>query len=133
MSLLLDTHVWIWSQESPRKLGPIAVRQLKDPRQELYVSTVSTLELARLLAAGIIELSGTLHSWVNETLGAMECRTIEISHEVAIGAYLLQAPFHKDPADRILVATARIHGLTLVTADARMLSYPHLQTQDARK
>ena len=46
-------------------------------------------------------------------------------------AYALPGTFHRDPADRVLVATARRDGLTLVTADDRILAYPHLRTQDA--
>ena len=56
-----------------------------------------------------------------------------MSHEVAMEAYALPGTFHRDPADRVLVATARRDGLTLVTAGARILAYPHVRTQDARR
>ena len=52
---------------------------------------------------------------------------------VAIEAYALPGRFHADPADRLLVATARVHGLTLVTADKRILKYPEVRVIDARK
>lgn len=132
MSLLLDTHVWIWSQEQPDKLGPEATRRLTDPQVALYVSPVSTLEIARLVAMGAIELSESLTSWVTDTLASLRCKTIEISHAIAAEAYALPPEFHKDPADRILAATARLQHLTLLTADERILDYPHVERLDAR-
>jgi PIN domain nuclease of toxin-antitoxin system len=98
----------------------------------LFVSTVSTLEMARLAKEGTISLSISLQTWVADTLAVMSCGTLEISHEIAIGAYALPGCFHKDPADRLLVATAIIHELTLVTMDERILRYSHVKSQDAR-
>ena len=133
MSLLLDTHVWIWSQESPEKLGPEATACLTDPSTALHVSTISTLEIARLVTMGAIELEGSLLSWVNDTLDALRCSTLEISHGIAVGAYSLPSDFHRDPADRILASTARHFDLTLLTAAEKMLGYRHLKSRDARR
>jgi PIN domain nuclease of toxin-antitoxin system len=133
VSLLLDTHVWIWSQERPDRLGPEATRLLTDPQVALYVSTVSTLEIARLVATGAIELTGALTSWVTATLDSLGCKTVEISHAIAAEAYALPPGFHKDPADRLLAATARLEHLTLLTADGRILDYPHVETLDAQR
>ena len=131
MSILLDTHAWVWSQEAPEKLGPRSTRVLTDPKHRLCVSSVSTLEIARLVAVGAIELSGSLADWVFKSLDSLTCSTIEMSHDIAMAAYALPSGFHKDPADRIIAATARIHHLTVMTADERMLKYRHLRTQDA--
>jgi PIN domain nuclease of toxin-antitoxin system len=60
------------------------------------------------------------------------CSTIEVSHEIAAGAYALPPGLHRDSADRVLVATARLHDLTLLTADNRILDYHHVRTLDAR-
>ena len=132
MRLLLDTHVWIWSQEEVERLGTETTRALVDPETSLHVSTVSTLEIARLVALGTIELSGALESWVEETLDSLLGSTIEISHEIAAAAYSLPIGLHKAPADRLLVATARLHDLTLLTADERILDYEGAETLDAR-
>ena len=132
MSFLLDTHVWIWSQENPEELGDRTRELLIDPEQALYVSPVSTLEIARLIAGGTIRLSGGLLEWVTDTLEVLRGITVQISHGIAVEAYALPGSFHKDPADRILAATARLDHLTLVTADDRLLRYPHVRTQDAR-
>jgi PIN domain nuclease of toxin-antitoxin system len=74
-----------------------------------------------------------LAEWVVESMADLAAQTVSMSHEVAMEAYALPGTFHKDPADRILVAVARRNGLTLVTADDRILSYPHVRTQDARR
>jgi PIN domain nuclease of toxin-antitoxin system len=132
MRLLLDTHVWIWSQEQTDKLGTVTTRSLVDTKTSLYVSTISTLEISRLIARRVIELSGTLDTWVTETLASLFCSTIEISHEIAAAAYALPPGMHRDPADRVLAATARLHDLTLLTADDRILDYPHVRALDAR-
>lgn len=132
MRLLLDTHVWIWTQELTARLGPQTTAALVDSETSLYVSPISTLEIARLVERGTVEIDGPLDSWVVETLDSLFCTTIEISHEIAGGAYSLPTGLHKDPADRLLVATARLHELTLLTADERILDYRHVETFDAR-
>ena len=133
MKLLLDTHVWIWSQEYPDRLGPQAKRLLLGTEHENYICTISTLELARLTAMGAIEVSIVLRDWVEQALGALRARTLPVSHEMAFEAYALPEPFHKDPADWLLVAAARCHELTLLTADERLLGYRGVRSRDARR
>jgi PIN domain nuclease of toxin-antitoxin system len=132
VSFLLDTHVWIWSQELPERLGSTTRNAILDPGASLYVSTVSSLEIARLVSLGAVSLAGDLAGWVSDTLQSLKCGTIEMSHTIAISAYSLPGGFHKDPADRILVATARLLHLVLVTADDRILQYDHVKSLDAR-
>ena len=132
MKILLDTHVWIWSQEDPDRLGPHTIRLLAAPEHETHVCTISTLELARLATTGAISLSIPLGTWVEEAIGALQARTVPVSHEIALDAYGLPGGFHKDPADRVLVAAARCHGLTMVTADERILHYNGVRSRDAR-
>lgn len=133
MAHLLDTHTWIWSQAEPERLGAEAVGLLSAPEEPLYLSTISTLELARLQAHGRVELTGDLGAWVASSLDFLSCSTLEVSHEVAIGAYRLPGAFHRNPADRIVVATARLWNLTVLTADERILAYPHVESRDARQ
>ncbi len=133
MSFLLDTHVWIWTQESPDAIGAKARARLETTAEDVCVSTVSTLEIARLVAGGLLELKGSLERWVRSAVDSLEARSIDVDHRVAIEAYKLPGKFHKDPADRMLVATARLGDLTLVTADERILSYRPVRTLDARR
>ena len=133
MTLLLDTHVWIWSQEQPEKLGRRAARALLAPEHVNTVCTISTLEIARLLAVDTIALAVPLDTWIEDSLRSLEARTLTLTHEIAAEAYSLPPDFHKDPADRILVAVARIHQLILLTAAERILQHPHVRTMDARR
>ncbi len=133
MSLLLDTHVWIWSQEEPERIGRRARGRMERADERLYVATISSLEIARLIRLRLLELDGALDQWIKDSLEAIQCSVLEMSNEVAIGAYRLPGSFHKDPADRILVATSREHSLTLATADERILGYRSVKTFDVRK
>ena len=74
-----------------------------------------------------------LRDWVTQSLEALAAETVRITHEVAVEAYALPGKFHKDPADRLLVAAARCHGLTIVSADDRILAYPEVSSHDARR
>ncbi|MBI3924529.1 MAG: type II toxin-antitoxin system VapC family toxin [Armatimonadetes bacterium] len=132
MSWLLDTHVWLWSQLDPQQLGGQTAALLLDREQELHVSTISTLEIARLVELGHVELGVEVEEWVRLAMDALPAVTIELSHSIAAESYRLPAPFHRDPADRILVATARTRSLALLTADRRILDYPHVGSHDAR-
>ena len=106
MKLLLDTHVWIWSQEDPDRLGLKAKRLLLGAEHENHVCTISTLELARLVATGAISVTIALREWIERALQAVQARTVQVSHEIVLEAYALPEPFHKDPADRLLVERA---------------------------
>jgi PIN domain nuclease of toxin-antitoxin system len=105
---------------------------LEATAEELCVSAVSSLEIARLVTGGLVELKGSLDRWVRSAIDSLEARSIDIDHQIAIEAYKLPGRFHKDPADRLLVATARLRDLTLVTADERILAYRSVRTLDAR-
>ncbi len=132
MTLLLDTHVWIWSQEQPEKLGRQTAQALLDSEHTNTVCTISTLEIARLVAVGTISLAIPLSTWITHSLNSLDATTLPVTHEIAAEAYALPSTFHKDPADRILVAAARLHELILLTADKRILQYPHVRTMDAQ-
>lgn len=133
MSWLLDTHVWVWSQLEPERLGPDAVALLEDPLEVLYVSPISTLEIARLREGGRLSLTVSVEDWVGASLDLLSALTLDLGHRVAAEAHALPEPFHRDPADRVLVASARSHDLTLLTADERILAYPHVRSRDARR
>jgi PIN domain nuclease of toxin-antitoxin system len=100
---------------------------------ENWVCPISTLEISRLVAVGDIRLSIPLAEWIAQSMADLSAQTVSVSHEIAMEAYALPGTFHRDPADRLLVAATRRNGLTLVTADERILAYPHVRTQDARR
>ncbi|MDZ4199405.1 MAG: type II toxin-antitoxin system VapC family toxin [Kiritimatiellia bacterium] len=133
MTLLLDTHIWLWALESPDQLGRRCRAALESPEHSLAVATISTVEFGQLQAAKRIVFKGTLESWVRRGIETLGLQTENLSHVIASLSYTLPGDFHKDPADRILVATAIHHGYTLVTADERILAYPHVLSMNARR
>lgn len=133
MRYLLDTHVWIWAFEGSERLGVKCRKALGSKSAERLVSPVSTMEIARLVARGEIELACPLQEWVARSMAALQLRTIELEHASAIEAYALPEPFHPDPADRLLVATARVHNLRIATADSRILKYGSVASLPAHK
>ena len=125
MKLLLDTHIWIWSLAEPKQLSRRVQHELKDQNNELWLSPVSTWEVLLLHAKGRIHLHGTARDWV--TRAATYMREAPLTHEIVAAAHELSLP-HQDPADRFLAATAEVLGLTLVTADHRLLGLGTIAT-----
>ncbi|MEO7724891.1 MAG: type II toxin-antitoxin system VapC family toxin [Chthoniobacterales bacterium] len=133
MKLLLDTHVWIWSHEAVEKLGRKAKAALSDLEQQSFVSAISTFEIARLIARKRLRFRQTFLRWQADSLSELHASPLEVTHEIAWEAYNLPGTFHNDPADRILVATARMLDLALVTADDLILRYAHVKTISATR
>lgn len=125
MKLLLDTHIWIWSLTQPKQLSPRVHRELRDPANEIWLSPVSTWEMLLLHSKGRIQLHGNARDWVTEA--TMHMHEATLTHEIAMAAQELPLP-HQDPVDRFLAATAGVLGLTLVTADHRLLGLGTIAT-----
>lgn len=133
MILLLDTHVLVWAESLDERLGPVASQLLLDPANDLLVSPVSSLELARLIALGRLSLRKPLGEWMAAARRNLGFADAPFTHPVAMGSYELPGSFPKDPADRMLVATARHLDGTLLTADDRILEYADVKSVDARR
>jgi PIN domain nuclease of toxin-antitoxin system len=125
LKLLLDTHIWIWSLAEPKQLSPRVQNELKDHNNELWLSPVSTWEALLLHSKGRIQLQRNARDWV--TKATMYMREAPLTHEIVLVAQELPLP-HQDPADRFLAATAEVLGLTLVTADHRLLGLGTIAT-----
>lgn len=130
MTLLLDTHVWVWAVEAPEKLGRRTKALLQRSNNDRLVSAISVLEIARLCADESIIFSISPKTWIEASARELQLHHVSVEYPVAIEAYALPDPFHRDPVDRILVATARLHQATLLTADERILAYPHVRVED---
>jgi PIN domain nuclease of toxin-antitoxin system len=120
MRLLLDTHIWLWSILAPEHLSLRVRRALRDRVNALWLSPVSVWELTVLSAKGRVALNEDVTEWVPKAISAMPIREAPLTHEIALETAKVSLPHH-DPADRLLGATARVLGLTLVTADKRLI------------
>ncbi|HYN14754.1 MAG TPA: type II toxin-antitoxin system VapC family toxin [Terriglobales bacterium] len=125
MKLLLDTHIWLWSLAEPTRLAPRLRRELRDRANEVWLSPVSTWEALLLHSKGRIRLHGDVEVW----LGCATAHTREapLTHEIVLASQQLPLA-HRNPADRFLAATAQVLGLTLVTADQRLLGLGDIAT-----
>lgn len=120
MKLLLDTHVWIWSLLDPPKLGRRASRELDDPGNELWLSPVSVWEFLVMTEKGRIKLQMDADRWIDAALEKAPINEAPLTHAIVRESRRIDLA-HQDPADRFIAATAKVLGLTLVTADDRLL------------
>lgn len=129
MKYLLDTHAWIWARENPDNV-PEEVRSvvLSVASMPLGLSVISPWETAKKASAGRLTLSGPIRQWLTDSVMAPFVRLLPLSIDIAYEANHLPGDFHRDPADQIIVATARQYDLTLITADRRILAYRHVRT-----
>ncbi|MEK7573686.1 MAG: type II toxin-antitoxin system VapC family toxin [Patescibacteria group bacterium] len=118
MNCLVDTHIFIWSLNSSRKLSNKAQKILKDPDNNIYVSTASLWEISIKNTAGKLSLKTTLAEMVS--LSGFEVIPIMLSHVLQIGKLPL---YHKDPFDRMLIAQAKAEKLNLITTDQKIKKY----------
>ena len=120
MKLLLDTHIWLWSRGQPDRLTSSVVKALEDPENELWLSPISIWELSNLVDRGRIVLDSKVEDWVATAMSKFPLREAPLTYEVVLETRRVKLP-HRDPVDRFLAATAKVFGLTLVTADERLL------------
>jgi len=118
--LLLDTHIWLWSLLEPGRLARRVARELEKESTELWLSPISVWELLTLLDKGRVRVKSPPGEWVKGALLRVPLREAPVTHEVALETRNVQLS-HRDPADRFLVATARVFDLKLVTADERLI------------
>ena len=120
MRLLLDTHIWIWSALDRARLSTRLTAALENPGNELWLSPISLWEVLTLCQKQRLALHPNPQAWITNALDAVPMREAQITYQVAQETARVQLP-HRDPADRFLVATARVFDLTLVTADEQLL------------
>ncbi len=128
--ILLDTHVWLWLLHDPTHLSSQAqaLVDLEEPQNGLLVSAISVWEIAVKSSIGKLKLPLLIDEWYNLAQAHSGIVIEPLSPLDAIASTQLPDSFHKDPADRILVAIARRYGIPLVTCDAKILNYPHVRT-----
>jgi PIN domain nuclease of toxin-antitoxin system len=119
MKLLLDTHIWLWSLLEPKRLSRRVAKALNDPRNEIWLSPISTWEVLVLCQKGRLALNENVESWIANAMTLAPLREAPTTHEVALATGAIQLR-HRDPAGRFLAATAKVYGLTLVTADENL-------------
>jgi PIN domain nuclease of toxin-antitoxin system len=127
-NLLLDTHIWLWLVLGDKTLKKSSITAINKAAKHhtIYVSAISMLEIAMLESRGRLALGCPSSEWLHRALSAPGLSLSALSPEIVVDSVNLPDGFHKDPADRIIVATARKMNLTLMTRDDRILKYSKL-------
>jgi PIN domain nuclease of toxin-antitoxin system len=123
--VLLDTHVWIWlSIGDLHSLSPRAQHAIS--RGTRWISAISCWELAKLVEIRRLGFTIPTLDWMRRSLSENHIRIAELTPEIAVESTNLQG-FHRDPADQIIVATSRVLGMPVVSADQRIIRFNDVQ------
>ena len=130
MKYLLDTHTWVWWYMNPQKLSRQVTKLIGDTTRydELLLSAISPWEFCKLLEKGRIAISCNPEDWLNAAFDLPKLRLINLSPVLAYRSTVLPPPFHDDPADQIIVATARQEDAVILTKDRNILKYEHVKS-----
>jgi PIN domain nuclease of toxin-antitoxin system len=127
---LLDTHIWIWWNAKPDALPEKAKQLIANGNyDELLLSAISIWEFSKLLEKGRLKLSCDGLQWISQALKIPRLRIVDLTPEIAWQSTCLPQPFHDDPADQIIVATARNEKAILISADRLIRRYPHVRSE----
>jgi len=128
--ILLDTHVMAWLLLEPQNLSPAAASAIRRARrnQGIALAAISLWELARLFSQGLVKGRGTVETSVRTLIEESGAEIRPITPEIAALAWQFPEDFPHDPADRLIAATARAEGMTLITHDQRIRQSPLLKT-----
>ena len=127
--ILLDTHAWVWWVHGDARLSE-GHREMLDARtvEGIGVSIISCWEVAKLVEYGRLKLPQDVAEWLGVAIAYPGLQLLDLTPAIVVESTRLPQPFHKDPADQMIVATARIHDCPLATADDKILNYAHVRT-----
>lgn len=126
--IVLDTHIWIWWVQDETRLSASHQRHIQaNEAQGLGVSVISCWEVAKSVEKGGLVLPRSVTEWLDLALAYPGIQLLDLTPRIAVESTQLPGGFHADPADQIIVATARVYGYPLVTVDAKIIAYPHVQ------
>jgi len=124
-AILLDTHIFIWYVNGDETLTKASRKIIDQAIQNnaLYLSAISLWEISMLDRKGRIVLEAPCLEWINKSLALTHAQIAPLTPSITVESCYLPGAFHEDPADRLIVSTARVEGLTLLTRDERILAY----------
>jgi PIN domain nuclease of toxin-antitoxin system len=127
--ILVDTHVLLWWVSNPEKLSKIALGVIEESvNSTIYVSAISVWEIYLLVNKGRLQLAIDIDRFIERIESMPFIHFIPIDNRIAAKSVMLPGDFHRDPADRMIVASAREKGVPLITGDERIRKYSHVQT-----
>jgi PIN domain nuclease of toxin-antitoxin system len=128
LNILLDTCAMIWCVSDPGKLCPDAREAVMARDTRIFLSAISCAEVACLAEDGRIEVVPHWRTWFDRAIADNGWSVLDIDLETVQEAFSLPGDFHRDPADRFIVAAARLNHMRILTADRKILDYPHVRS-----
>src|SRR4029078_4692101 len=126
--IILDTHIWIWWTDGNTRLTDNDKALIENTRASgVGISAFSCWEVAKLLEKNRIRFSISLDEWFDKAFSLSGISLLPLSPKIIDESIKLPGSFHNDPADQIIVATARVYDCALVTYDSKILSYKHVK------
>lgn len=126
--IVIDTHIWVWWVQGDAKLTKAQLDVIEKHEGDLIgISAISLWEVAKLVERERLQLPCAINIWLEQALSYPGVRVMELSPEIAVASTQLPGEFHRDPADQIIVATARACDCVLVTSDEKIINYPHVE------
>ena len=126
--IVLDTHIWIWWVDGSNRLPKHYQAYIQaNETQGLGISIISCWEVAKLVEYNRLVLPCPVADWFDQALAYPGIRLLGLTPQIALESTQLEG-FHRDPADQIIVATARTYGCPLLTADEKILNYDQVNT-----
>jgi PIN domain nuclease of toxin-antitoxin system len=128
--IVLDTHALVWWVSGDATLSRKARKTIEKEMGdgEILISAISAWEIAMLVEREKLVLSMEVERWMNTVSEIDAVRIVPMDVEILVKSVNLPGEFHKDPADRMIVATARKFSVPLVTKDDKIRAYPHVKT-----
>ena len=127
--ILIDTHIWLWWATDPGRLSEAQIEAIESHESDIIgVSAISCWEVAKLVQIGRISLGRSVREFLALALSYPGIQLLPLTPEIAVASTQLPGEFRSDPADEILVATARIHRCSLVTSDRKLQAYRAVRT-----
>lgn len=125
MNLLLDTHTWVWLNNGSNELSNKIIQSIDSAAEngKVFISAISVWEIATLAAKKRLILRTSLKEWIDEALSQVGVELVPLTPDISIESSELPSGFHGDPADRLIVATARIKRMVILTRDSKIVSY----------
>jgi len=123
--LLLDTHTWIWYATGDKTITNKIKNDIEQARDEqsLFIAAISLWEISMLEKKGRIVLNMPCLEWIDMSMAKLGLQVIPLTAKVAVESCNLPGDFHGDPADRLIVATARHNNFLLLTRDTKIVEY----------
>jgi len=126
--IILDTHIWIWNVQGDKRLSKEHLNLIReDEKDEKGISAISLWEVAKAVELKRLNFSIPIEDWFSIALNQSGIALLPLTSSIAVESTKLPGNFHKDPFDQLIVATARIFDVPLITVDSDIIKYPHVK------